>query len=410
MSKYDQLKREKEVAFEEARQTNAKFQTLADESYRVANIAHNANILITDLDRQFAEATKFNESDIAFLFFATALQCVRWMFLPSLDLDFKKTPGGERKTAAQGGKIEKEQQREYLNKNKDEIVEPSKSHFFTWKEIIQAPVPYDAMDGTQGIEIPGVTDKGKNLYGKNHHAATFGHDPLLGWVVGPLNIIARKITFTNFLTYNVELTWPATQRVTMPSSAFEMVVDCFNSVEEDDKRLVAAVAKQGMHLASDRYTKMGLQIPVLSLISPAKAQALLVDGWNSEEAKKLLNLVGKNAAIVGAQAACSVLINLIIRVLHTLTYNDDTGIERGVYEVKTRKILLYSNTIASSSNILYTAMQKDLSKLDIGGIAVTLYRLVSDTQFIQAIKEEFLEKHWYDMVIGEADFYKSLLT
>lgn len=380
-------------------------QALIDETERVANIAHNARQINNDLDHEFECQTGLNKTDIAFLFFATALQCVRWMLLPSLNFDFEKTPGSERKTAAQGGMIEKKAEREYLNKNKDCVAKSSSKEFFTWAEIIQAPVPYDAMDGTQGIEISGVTAKSKNLYGKNHHAATFGHDPLIGWVVGPLNIIARKITFTNFCTYNVNLTWPAIQKVTTPSSTFEMVAECFDSVNEDNKRLAAAVAKQGMHLASDKYTKMGLQIPGLSLISPAKAQALLEKGWNSEEAKKLLAIVGQDVTTIGVQAMCSALINLIVKAVHLLIYDESMGIERSLYEVKTRKILQYSNMIASSSNVIYVALQKDLSKLDVGGIAVTLYRLVSDTNFIYKVKEEFVQKRWHEMIQGDESLY-----
>ena len=385
-------------------------QALIDETERVANIAHNARQINDDLDREFESQTGLDKTDIAFLFFATALQCVRWMLLPSLNFDFEKTPNSERKTAAQGGMIETKAEREYLNKNTDCVVKSSSKEFFTWAEIIQAPVPYDAMDGTQGIEIPGVTAKSKNLYGKNHHAATFGHDPLIGWVVGPLNIIARKITFTNFCTYNVNLTWPAIQKVTIPSSTFEMVAECFDSVSEDNKRLAAAVAKQGMHLASDKYTKMGLQIPGLSLISPAKAQALLEKGWNSEEAKKLLAIVGQDVTTIGVQAMCSALINLIVRAVHLLVYDESMGIERSLYEVKTRKILLYSNMIASSSNVIYVALQKDLSKLDVGGIAVTLYRLVSDTNFIYKVKEEFVQKRWHEMIQGNEELYNPIYS
>ena len=136
-------------------------QALIDETERVANIAHNARQINNDLDHEFECQTGLNKTDITFLFFATALQCVRWMLLPSLNFDFEKTPGSERKTAAQGEMIEKKAEREYLNKNKDCVAKSSSKDFFTWAEIIQAPVPYDAMDGTQGIEISGVTAKSK---------------------------------------------------------------------------------------------------------------------------------------------------------------------------------------------------------------------------------------------------------
>lgn len=401
----EELRQQREQLDAHSDQVLDHMQALIDESERVADVAHNARQINDDIEQGFEQQTGLNKTDVAFLFFATALQCVRWILMPSLDYNFTKTPNTERKTAAQGGTIEKKAQKEYFRDNNDRTVKESNKNFFTWPELIQAPVPYDAMDGTQDIVISGITDRGKNLYGKNHHAATFGHDPLIGWVVGPLNIMSRKITFTNALTYNVDLTWPASQKVTTKSSALEMLTDCIESEREDDKRLVAAVAKQGMHLASDKYTKMGLQIPGLSLISPAKAQELLEKGWNSEEAKKLLTLVSRDAAIISAQAMCSVLINLIIKTIHLLIYDESIGIERTLYEVKTRKILMYSNVIASSSNVLYVAIQKDISKLDIGGIAVTLYRLINDTSFIRKVKEEFVQQRWQELIQGDQELY-----
>ncbi len=44
-------------------------------------------------------------------------------------------------------------------------------------------------------------------------------------------------------------------------------------------------------------------------------------------------------------------------------------------------------------------LSKDVSKLDVGGLAVTLYRLVSDGRFISQLKREFLEKEFYNAVL-----------
>jgi hypothetical protein len=82
------------------------------------------------------------------------------------------------------------------------------------------------------------------------------------------------------------------------------------------------------------------------------------------------------------------LINKLISTIHVLFYDKETDIK--LYQVKTRKILSISNTIASSSNILYTAVTKDLTKLDVGGLCVTLYRVFTDTRFIEEMKYEYL--------------------
>ena len=54
------------------------------------------------------------------------------------------------------------------------------------------------------------------------------------------------------------------------------------------------------------------------------------------------------------------------------------------------KLLLYSNIIASTSNIIYTSFT-GINNLDLGGLLVTLYRIVSDVSYITKIKKEFVE-------------------
>ena len=64
--------------------------------------------------------------------------------------------------------------------------------------------------------------------------------------------------------------------------------ECILSTEEDYKRIAAAVVRESVHLASDRYCVEGLPIPILSTISPERAQELIGQGWNSLEFKNLL--------------------------------------------------------------------------------------------------------------------------
>lgn len=77
-----------------------------------------------------------------------------------------------------------------------------------------------------------------------------------------------------------------------------------------------------------------------------------------------------------------------------------------VYAVRTRKILSYSNALASASNVIYVAINGylgnagALKKLDVGGLLVTIYRLVSDYRYVAQIKKEFLEKEFHKIVMG----------
>lgn len=51
---------------------------------------------------------------------------------------------------------------------------------------------------------------------------------------------------------------------------------------------------------------------------------------------------------------------------------------------------MYSNTIASTSNVIYTAMTRNLSNLDIGGLLVTIHRIATDTKIIKQIRDEYV--------------------
>lgn len=77
-------------------------------------------------------------------------------------------------------------------------------------------------------------------------------------------------------------------------------------------------------------------------------------------------------------------------MVHGLYYDGKNEKERKLYEIKTREILLYSNVISSTSNIIYSYITQNIKSLDIGGLGVTISRIVSDINFINSIKREFL--------------------
>ena len=165
---------------------------------------------------------------------------------------------------------------------------------------------------------------------------------------------------------------------------------------------------QALHFGSDILTKQGLPVPLLETFAPDLAGAIYKDGYDTL-------LLMKDIAVVGTQAMVSVVINMLISLIHGLFFNPEQNENRELYEVKTRKILMWSNVIASSSNALtvagmevgaYFSGNAELAKkgwqyLDIGGYIVTMYRIVSDTRFITTVKREFLEKEWEKLVVGD---------
>ena len=85
-------------------------------------------------------------------------------------------------------------------------------------------------------------------------------------------------------------------------------------------------------------------------------------------------------------------------------------------EIRTRKIIQVSNAVASAANIIYVSIvasmsgytgnskgvYKSLSKLDVGGILITLKHLLSDKHIITKVKDDFIK------TALETDFQKKL--
>ena len=61
--------------------------------------AQNNQIILADIEREFSQKAKLNKKDIGFLFFAAALQTIRWILLPKLDSNFEKISKQDRLNA-----------------------------------------------------------------------------------------------------------------------------------------------------------------------------------------------------------------------------------------------------------------------------------------------------------------------
>lgn len=120
---------------------------------------------------------------------------------------------------------------------------------------------------------------------------------------------------------------------------------------------------------------------------------------------------------VGTSTGISILINTIIASVHgskLLFEDDDENFSEELYSIRTKKIIMYSNVIASSSNIIHTALSKNISKFDLGGFLVTCYRVFNDSNFIDKIKYEFLNSEvstiYEEEVKGIELYYKFFIN
>lgn len=369
------------------------------ESLRVADVAANAPQIIKNLEQEFAARTKLQGKDIAFLFFAVALQCCRQYLLT----DFKDRVGDQE---AAENTIGKERFDPHdLNARKEAGLESRHHQWYnpSLDEIILHPVPFDTNVGGKKFDSP---LKGYGQLG--HRGGTLGHDPILGWIFGTANIATSTLTTYTFQSYHIK---SGGRGDFMSNNASTLKVldytfrDKLLNQGMDGKIIVAtSIVKEAVHLMSDVNSKNSLPFPVINTFDPKMASKLADFGVD------MANILN-----VGKQAALAQAINLLIAMLHGLTYNETKDGDKKLFEVRTRRILMHSNTIASASNILLVAIgtaigaatsnqaliKKSLQKLDIGGFIVTIHRLITDTRFIKEIKNEFVMNEFDKLIQGD---------
>lgn len=427
----DQLRRLAELrkkVDDDQRETEAFLQRIeksAREEERYLNVLHNAGEIFDRLEESFEQRTGLTETDSALLFLATALQLFRIYALPKLKDKFQDSERKENDDPSIK-KEEKAKMKAFFEKhaNKDDekkYWEPKESKKYrTWNEIVRTTkVPYDAIRhaGDRPLDANVSPDSqffGRNMHGGQHRVKTLGHDPLLGWVFGVANIMTDTISICPEFKLKEKiypLPYVETYEVDMGSrfcweeqiGTWEMFEEAKESFDEDKHRLYAAVFAQGLHLESDKYTRLGLPVPILTLLSPDKAYDIYSSGYDymdfifdTQLAKRFLK-----------SGTDAMFFNRLIAWIHQLFYDPTKEPDRDLYTVRTKRIVLYSNLIATGSDVIQAAIRADagdekaLKDLDWGGLVVTMFHLIYDTAFIMTVKEEFVFKEWERVIESE---------
>lgn len=384
----------------------------AEEEKRVINVLHNSQQILERLDSAFEEKTSLTKVDVSILMLATALQLIRIYLLPKFQEEFLDEDRLDHNDQVIKD-MEKEEIEKYKEKHSKWKSKKSNKGYRSWQEIaFTIKVPYDA------TRHSGEGFNDRNMHGGLHRVKTLGHDPILGWVFGTANILTDSITICP--EYNLgEKKYPIplieSYEVDMDSnfcwkdrtSTYGVFSGSIESIKEDKHRLYAAIFAQSLHLASDKFTKMGLPIPFLSLINQDKAYALYREGYDYLDYLYDTQLLRRTIK----SASQSIFINMIIGGLHKLFYNPEKDYSHALYNVRTRKIILYSNMIATTSDVVQTALrayhgdENAIKNFDVGGFLVTLYRLITDTTYIQKIKEEFIFNEWDKIIESKNNIF-----
>ncbi len=374
----DKLKKQRGNLRQRSLGTLNHMRDIADESRRVEEIARYSPKRLEEIENEFEIQTGLNKTDIIFLFAATALQCVRQYILTGFEERV------DDKTAA---------------KKTNSGVEEHSNRTYRWynpslNDILLNPVPFDTNFGSPDFNL-------KLGGGFTHRAKTLGHDPLLGWIFGTANIATGTLTTWDLRSFHIKTGFTkndfARDKIAYNASTSKVLYYTKNKLldsgTEGKKIIGASILKEAIHLRSDIGSFASLPIPVVSSISPELSKDIADYGIDMA-----------NIAAITKQAAFAMLINALVAMIHKLFY--DQTISKTLYEVKTRKILSYSNLIAATSNVIAVAIGTSLGngtairKLDIGGFAVTIYRLIKDFNFIYKVKEEFIFSSFNKLIDG----------
>lgn len=341
-----------------------------NETVRVHNVIKNTREILDDLDKQFCRSTGLTKVDVAFLFTAIGLQIARQYLITK----FPQRVDDQTAAKETFGHIDEHSNRHHRYYN------PS------LEEIITNPVPFDANIGSNGAL------KGGGKMG--HRVTAIGHDPLIGLIFGTANIATSTLTTSSFESYHIytnENNRDFFKNRARTDLVLGYTLDKMVNQGIEGKKIVAAsLVKEIIHLNSDINTKNSLPLPGVSAISPKMASELAAYGFD------MANIVN-----IGKQASYAMFINSMIAMIHRMFCDTEDENEKKLFEVRTRKILSYSNLIASSSNIAIVSITKNMNNLDIGGMAVTIYRLITDSKFIRQVKEEFIFGSYREMIMGD---------
>ena len=332
-----------------------------------ASVARNIDAVIQEADEDFCKGTSFDKKDWSFLAFCLGLQVVRQYVFTDFE---KRLSDKEAAARTEGHGLE-------TSNRVHRLYHPSV------EEIVSNPVPFDAMMGSPKFNA--------NLAGPTHRFIP-GHDPLIGYVVGTMNILTSTVTGFKGQSFHVKtgFTKKGANRDCLVARADNAKIlyytrkRIFEEGPEGVTAFVTALLKEHIHLKSDLKSHYSLPLPAMTIINPDLARELSKYGLD------MLNVL-----TVGKQAFGSVLVNMVIAVLHRMMMPE--GADERLYKAKTKKIIAYANALATSSNLFYTSLTDQWNKLDVGGSLVSICEIIKTSNFLTdlqiSMRNENLKNH-----------------
>lgn len=345
----------------------------------------------------FEQKTKLNKLDLSIMVFAAGFQVIRWAMISNSSLfgdkiqrpDAKNVDKFVDKVAKKAGNATQSviDTVPFLPPTLPELVESLFLH----------QVPYDAIKTSDHFKFKYgdlLVFLKPGLSGTNHRYKTLGHDPIAGFIFGTANIATNTLSVNNPLllypSYHVK-----NMEIDELADLYHILKRTYELEQEKPEVVGGALITQAVHIGTDIFTKASLPIPLINVISPETSKFLM--------GRKIDTLS------VTRSAGLAILINKIVEMFHKLFY-DKTGDIIDLYEAKTRKVVMYSNVISSLLNTVYVTESGDLNRLDVGGTAVAIWKVLTNEKKIREIKSEFIKRELDNDFAKEEDEIKQRLA
>jgi hypothetical protein len=203
--------------------------------------------------------------------------------------------------------------------------------FGRWARSLEAScnVPYDAQAAFDGTRIPGMS-------GRSHRMQSLGHDPVLGFVFGVLDILRGTVTGFSYDHLQGRHTF-----VALPSAGMGQ-----------ETNLIAALLRHLGHLVSDVATPMGLPAPLLSLFQGVNAGSFGPKGRSVGQIARWMYLNGYDLRHFLVGGLSLAVIEIVLRagvMLRHYAEHGETPLDFAQHP-KYRTMLLSAHGIAALAN------------------------------------------------------------
>ncbi|MGK7890414.1 MAG: hypothetical protein AB4042_13845 [Leptolyngbyaceae cyanobacterium] len=203
-------------------------------------------------------------------------------------------------------------------------IHKSDDWFAQWARTLEdtCKVPYDQ------LKFAGMT-------GRTHRLQSFGHDPVLGFVFGILDIMRGSITGFSYDKLAHSHTWTSQQ-----------------VVANSDIDLISAFLKQFGHLISDVATPMGLPAPFMTLIQGINAGSFGEKNRTVGEVARWMYLNGYDFRHFLVSGMTPAVIEIMLRTYMMLRHYSEHGETKFdlASHPKYRMMLLIAHGIATLGN------------------------------------------------------------